>query len=80
VKTDLPADRLPELAAMAEQIGSASTTKVVLAGSLIKAAGKTRYGSVFLPVPDRIAAMASVVFGPPGAAVVWPPPGASAAP
>jgi LCP family protein required for cell wall assembly len=81
VRTDLPVDLLPELAAMAEQIGSGSTTKLVLGAPFIKSAGETRYGSVFLPVPDKIAAMTRVVFGPPGSRVVWPPaPAPSAAP
>ena len=73
VRTDLPLDRLPELAAMAEQIGSGSMTKLVLGAPFIKSAGETRYGSVFVPVPGKIAAMTKVVFGPPGSPVVWPP-------
>jgi LCP family protein required for cell wall assembly len=35
IRTDLPADRLPELAALAEQIGGSSTTQVVLGGPMI---------------------------------------------
>jgi LCP family protein required for cell wall assembly len=73
VRTDLPVDRLPELAAMAEQIGSRSTTKLVLGSPFIKSVGETRYGSVFVPVPEKIRAMTAVVFGPPGIPVVWPP-------
>jgi hypothetical protein len=53
----------------------------VLGAPFIKSAGETRYGSVFLPVPDKIAAMTRVVFGPPGSRVVWPPaPAPSAGP
>jgi LCP family protein required for cell wall assembly len=74
VRTDLPRDRLPQLAALAEQIGGASTTKVVLAAPLLKSGGNTRYGSVFLPVPAKIRAMAAVAFGPPGADPTWPQP------
>jgi hypothetical protein len=32
----------------------------------------TQYGSVYLPVPTRIAALTKVVFGPPGADPTWP--------
>ncbi len=74
IRTDLPADRLPELAALAEQIDGSSTTKVVLGGPMIKSGGSSAYGSIFLPVPARIAAMARVVFGPPGQSPVWPVP------
>jgi polyisoprenyl-teichoic acid--peptidoglycan teichoic acid transferase len=72
VQTDLPADRLPQLAALAEQIGGASTVKVVLTSPQIKAASSPKYGSTFLPVPTRIAQLAKVVFGPPGADPTWP--------
>jgi len=74
VRTDLPADRLPQLAALAEQIGGSSTTKVVLGAPMIKSGGSTRFGSIFVPVPSRIAAMVKVVFGPPGKSPVWPVP------
>ncbi|HYX11014.1 MAG TPA: LCP family protein [Candidatus Acidoferrum sp.] len=80
VRTDVPQDRLPELAALAEQIGGSSTTRLVLGSPLIKSGGSTQYGSIFVPVPARIRAMAKVVFGPPGADPTWPvpSPGASA--
>jgi LCP family protein required for cell wall assembly len=82
VRTDLPADRLPQLAALAEQIGGSSTTKVVLGSPMIKSGGSTQYGSIFVPVPARIRAMVKVVFGPPGADPTWPvpSPGPSGAP
>jgi polyisoprenyl-teichoic acid--peptidoglycan teichoic acid transferase len=76
VRTDLPQDRLPQLAALAEQIGGASTTKVVLGSPLIRSGGSTQYGSIFVPVAARIRAMAKVVFGPPGAAPTWSVPAA----
>ena len=79
VRTDLPQDRLPELAALAEQIGGSSTVKVVLSSPQIKGA-KSPYGSVFLPVPTRIAQLTKVVFGPPGADPTWPVPKAGTAP
>lgn len=74
IRTDLPPDRLPQLAALAEQIGGGATTKLVLGSPMIKAGSSPTYGSVFLPVPSRIAAMARVVFGPPGADPTWPVP------
>jgi LCP family protein required for cell wall assembly len=74
VRTDLPADRLPQLAALAEQIGGSSTTKLVLGSPQIKAGGASPFGSIFVPVPSRIKAMVKVVFGPPGADPTWPVP------
>jgi LCP family protein required for cell wall assembly len=73
VRTDLPQDQLPQLAALAEQIGGGSTMKLVLGSPEIKGAAGP-YGSVFLPVPAKIRAMAKVVFGPPGADPTWPVP------
>jgi LCP family protein required for cell wall assembly len=87
IRTDLPEARLPELAALAEQIDASSTTEVVLGGAMIRADSSTQYGSAWLPVPSRIAAMVKVVFGPPGADPTWPvaarspgPEGSAAAP
>lgn len=79
VKTDLPMDQLPQLAALAEQIGGSSTIKLVLTSPQIKA-GSGAYGSVFLPVPSRIRQLVAVVFGPPGADPTWPVPSPSATP
>lgn len=72
IHTNLPADRLPELAALAEQIDRASTVKLVLASPFIKPGGSSQYGSVFVPVLSRIRAMAKVVFGAPGGDPTWP--------
>ena len=79
VRTDLPADRLPMLAALAEQIGGSATMKLVLGSPEIRGTN-SQFGSIFVPVPARIRALASVVFGPPGADPTWPvpKPGASA--
>jgi LCP family protein required for cell wall assembly len=74
VRTDLPPDRLPELAALAEQIGASSTIRLVLGSPMIKSGGSTQYGSIFVPVPSRIRAMTKVVFGMPGADPTWPVP------
>jgi LCP family protein required for cell wall assembly len=77
VTTDLPQDQLPQLAALAEQIGGSSTIKVVLTSPQIKA-GSGPFGSVFLPVPSRIKPMVKVIFGPPGADPTWPVPSPAA--
>ncbi|HET7472834.1 MAG TPA: LCP family protein [Candidatus Limnocylindrales bacterium] len=79
VRTDLPMDQLPQLAAMAEQIGGRSAYKFVLGAPQIKGASGP-YGSVFLPVPARIRAMAKVVFGTPGGDPTWPVPKPSVGP
>lgn len=74
VRTDLPQDRLPQLAAMAEQIGGTSTMKLVLGSPEIRGAS-SGLGSIFVPVQGKIRALAKVVFGPPGADPTWPLPG-----
>jgi polyisoprenyl-teichoic acid--peptidoglycan teichoic acid transferase len=71
VRTDLPPDQLPQLAALAEQIGGTSTIKLVLGAPQIRGAA-SQYGSIFVPVPSRIRALVKVVFGPPGADPTWP--------
>jgi LCP family protein required for cell wall assembly len=76
VRTDLPQDQLPQLAALAEQIGGSRTVKIVLTSPQIKA-GSGAYGSVFLPVPSRIKQLAKVIFGPPGSDPTWPVPSPS---
>jgi polyisoprenyl-teichoic acid--peptidoglycan teichoic acid transferase len=73
IRTDLPPDLLPQLATLATQIDGKKTVKVVLTSPQIKSGGTTKYGSVFLPVPSRIAQLTKVVFGPPGADPTWPP-------
>jgi LCP family protein required for cell wall assembly len=75
VRTDLPAARLPEFAAFAEEIGGDRTTQVVLTSPMVKAgAANNPYGSVVIPVPQRIRQMVAVIFPPPGTAPgPWPP-------
>jgi len=73
VRTDLPADRLPELAALADTARSREIVRVVIQRPLIKPA-KSRYGSVQIPDLEAIDAMAAVVLPPPGTpAEAWPP-------
>src|SRR6185369_1643705 len=64
---------LPQLAALAEQIGGTSTIKLVLGAPQIRGA-TSRFGSIFVPVPAKIRALASVVFGRPGSDPTWPVP------
>jgi len=80
VHTNLPPDRLPELAALAEQIDGTSTVKLVLASPFVKSGGSTQYGSVYIPVLPRIRELAKVVFGPPGGDPTWPVPSPGASP
>ena len=85
VRTDLPAARLPEFAAFAEEIGSDRTTQAVLTSPMVKSGGANNpYGSVVIPVPSRIRQMVAVIFSLPGTpAGPWPPkptPRPSAAP
>ncbi len=67
-------EAVPELAALAEQIGGSSTMRLVLGSPLVKSGGATQFGSIFVPVLARIRAMAKVVFGPPGDDPTWPVP------
>ena len=82
VRTDLPAERLPELAALAEEIGGERTTQVVMTSPMVKSGGKDhKYGSVVIPVPKRIAEMVAIVFTEPGTPPgPWPTPKPSKAP
>ncbi|MGH2513378.1 MAG: LCP family protein, partial [Candidatus Limnocylindrales bacterium] len=66
VETDLPRDQLPSLAAIASEMGPGSIFQVVIKIPLIKPATISPYGSVQVPNLDRIQAMASELFSPPG--------------
>jgi LCP family protein required for cell wall assembly len=76
VRTDVPVGMLPELAALAEEIGGERTTRAVMTSPMVKSGGENHpYGSVVIPVPKRIAEMVAVIFPPPGTAPgEWPPP------
>jgi LCP family protein required for cell wall assembly len=75
VRTDVPRELLPELAALAEQIGGDQTTQAVLTSPMVKSGGKNHpFGSVVIPVPSRIAQLVKAIFTPPGTAPApWPP-------
>jgi LCP family protein required for cell wall assembly len=78
VKTDLPPDRLPELAALADTSGASDIVRVVIQRPLIRPA-TTDYGSVQIPDLEAIRAMSAVVLPPPGTpAERWTPKKATA--
>ena len=76
VRTDLPSSRLPELAAIVDEMGSGTIARAVLRPPLIKA-GVTdpRYGAVQTPNLEEIRAVAAALFSEPGTpATPWPTP------
>jgi LCP family protein required for cell wall assembly len=73
VRTDLPPDRLPELAALADTAERDEIVRVVIQRPLIRPT-KNRYGAVQEPDLDAIRGMAAVVLPPPGTpASPWSP-------
>ena len=80
VRTDLPAERLPALAALAEEIGGANTTRVVIRAPLVHGSSNA-FGSVQIPNLAAIRAVAAALFPPPGTAPIpWPTPTPTKAP
>jgi polyisoprenyl-teichoic acid--peptidoglycan teichoic acid transferase len=80
VRTDLPADRLPGLAALAEEIDESATTRVVIRAPLLHPVSNA-YGAVQIPDVTAIRAMAAQLFPTPGAdPVAWPTPRPTKAP
>jgi len=80
VRTDLPAERLPALAALAEEIGGANTTRVVIRSPLVHGSSNA-FGSVQIPNLAAIRAVAAALFPPPGTAPIpWPTPTPTKAP
>ena len=80
VRTDVPTSRLPELAAIVDEVGSGKVVRVVIGHPLV-AAATTRFGSSQVPDVAAIRAMAANLFSPPGMAPVpWPTPKATRAP
>lgn len=68
VSTDLPAERLPDLAVLAGEIPSKRIVRVVVRFPLVHPAkpGQNKYGAVQLPEIERILAMATALFPAPG--------------
>jgi len=68
VETDLPPERLPDLAVLAGEIPAKQIVRVVIRYPLVHPAkpGESQYGAVQLPFTDRILAMAAELFSPVG--------------
>ncbi|HEV7604172.1 MAG TPA: LCP family protein [Candidatus Limnocylindrales bacterium] len=74
VRTDLPTSRLPELAAIVDEVGAGNVVRVVIGHPLV-AAATTRFGSSQVPDLTAIRAVAAKLFPAPGTApVAWPTP------
>jgi LCP family protein required for cell wall assembly len=80
IRSDVPIDRLPELAAIMEDVGRDDVTSVVIRSPLIHAKS-TRYGDSEAPDLVRIRAMAADLFSDPGTPPSpWPTPKPTKAP
>jgi LCP family protein required for cell wall assembly len=74
VRSDLPVDRLPALAAIADEVGRDSVTTVVIRSPLVHAVS-TRYGDSQEPDLALIRSVAAGLFSAPGTAPQpWPTP------
>jgi LCP family protein required for cell wall assembly len=74
IRTDMPVDRLPALAAIVDEVGRQDVTSVVIQAPLVKARS-TQYGSSQEPNLTRIRAMAAALFPAPGDdPTPWPTP------
>jgi LCP family protein required for cell wall assembly len=80
IRTDLPTSRLPELAAIVDEVGSGHVVQVVIDHPLV-AAANTRFGSSQVPNLAAIRAVAAKLFPAPGTAPIgWPVPKPTKAP
>jgi len=80
IRSDVPVDRLPALAAIMEEVGSRSVTSVVIRSPLIHAK-KTQFGDSEAPDLAKIQAMAAALFSAPGTSPTpWPTPKPTKAP
>ncbi len=74
IRSDVPIERLPELAAILEEVGRKAVTSVVIRAPLVKAKS-TRYGDSQVPDLARIRAVAAALFTEPGVdPAPWPTP------
>jgi LCP family protein required for cell wall assembly len=74
ITTDIPAARLPELAAIVDEIGGDAVTRAVIRHPLVRSRN-TRYGSSLVPNLEAIREVAANLFPPPGGdPVPWPTP------
>jgi hypothetical protein len=82
VTTDLPTDRLPDLAAIADEMDDDAIVRAVLKKPLITTGGiDPVYGSIQVPDYEAILAVAKTLFPPPGEMPQpWPTPDPTATP
>lgn len=74
IRTDVPTDRLPELTAIVDEVGSGNVVRVVIAHPLVRPA-TTRYGASQDPDIRAIRAVAAKLFSAPGTEPQpWPTP------
>ncbi|MEA2620447.1 MAG: hypothetical protein QOC97_1220, partial [Chloroflexota bacterium] len=74
VRSDLPVDRLPALAAIMDEVGRDGVMTVVIRSPLVRAVS-TRYGDSQEPNLTRIRAVAAALFSAPGTPPrPWPTP------
>jgi LCP family protein required for cell wall assembly len=74
IRSDVPIDHLPALAAILEEVGRKDVTSVVIRAPLVKARS-TRYGDSQVPDLARIRAVAAALFTHPGVdPAPWPTP------
>ena len=76
VMTDIPTDRLPELAAIADDMQQGAVYRTVLKKPLIKTGGIDKvYGSIQVADLDAILAVSKMLFPAPGQTpIAWPQP------
>jgi LCP family protein required for cell wall assembly len=80
IRTDVPTARLPELAAIVDEVGSGNVVRVVIGHPLV-AAANTKYGSSQVPNLAKIQAVAARLFSAPGTVPIpWPTPKATKPP
>ena len=80
IRTDMPVEQLPELAAILEEVGRDGVTSVVIRSPLVHPKS-TRYGDSQAPDLARIRAVAAGLFSDPGTdPAPWPSPKPTKAP
>ena len=74
IKTDVPVDRLPQLAAIADEVGKDGVIRAVIGHPLVRSK-ETRYGSSLIPDLEAIREVADKLFPTPGQQPLpWPTP------
>jgi LCP family protein required for cell wall assembly len=80
IKTDVPVELLPQLAAVVDEVTNANITRVVIRHPLVRSE-QTRYGSSLNPDVEAIRAVAAALFPEPGGdPQPWPTPKPTATP